>query len=55
MTLDKELERYLNLPRDKDVNDPVRYWAEVRKSKAYPRLSRMALDYLTIPGGCLRR
>ncbi|KID81808.1 HAT dimerization [Metarhizium guizhouense ARSEF 977] len=32
--------------RDSDVRDPIAYWHERRRR--YPRLSRMALDFLTI-------
>ncbi|KDR67829.1 hypothetical protein GALMADRAFT_146839 [Galerina marginata CBS 339.88] len=44
--LHSELERYLNTDIE-DVTDPIRWWY-VRKT-TYPRLHRMALDYLTIP------
>lgn len=30
------------------VDDPIVWWQ--RRTREYPRLSRMALDYLTIPG-----
>jgi hypothetical protein len=42
-----ELDRYLSTNVE-DVCDPLMWWTE-RKSM-YPALSRMALDYLTIPG-----
>jgi hypothetical protein len=42
-----ELDRYLSTDIE-DVRDPLMWWTE-RKSM-YPALSRMALDYLTIPG-----
>jgi hypothetical protein len=31
---------------DGNVRDPIRYW--ITKQSRYPRLSRMALDFLTI-------
>jgi hypothetical protein len=43
-----ELDRYLATGRIKDVKDPLAWWYENRGS--YPRLWRMARDYLTIPG-----
>ena len=43
-----EVDRYLSSRRVKDVSDPLRWWVE--NQGAYPRLSRMAKDYLTIPG-----
>ncbi|PIL26246.1 hypothetical protein GSI_12002 [Ganoderma sinense ZZ0214-1] len=39
-----ELTRYLAIPIE-DTDDPLAWWAERRA--LYPRLSRMALDYLT--------
>ena len=42
-----ELERYLAIPIE-DTDNPLLWWAERRA--LYPRLSRMALDYLSIPG-----
>jgi hAT family C-terminal dimerisation region len=42
-----ELEEYLALPVE-HVKDPVKWWYVNRK--AYPNLSQMALDYLSIPG-----
>lgn len=42
-----ELKRYLSDKREQVV-DAVEWWYARRKT--YPRLSRMALDYLTIPG-----
>ncbi|KDR66669.1 hypothetical protein GALMADRAFT_1141875 [Galerina marginata CBS 339.88] len=44
--LHSELERYLNTDIE-DVTDPIRWWYE--RKTTYPRLHRMALDYLTIP------
>jgi hypothetical protein len=41
-----ELERYYRLEPEL-VNDPVRWWID--HSNAFPRLSRFALDVLTIP------
>lgn len=43
----EELNSYLNADIE-DVSDPIAWWHGHRKT--YPRLSRMALDYLTIPG-----
>ncbi len=31
------------------VNDPLKWWAEQRTQGKYPVLSRMALDYFSIP------
>lgn len=45
--LGNELERYLNADIQ-DVRDAILWWHERRA--VYPCLSRMALDYLTIPG-----
>lgn len=42
-----ELERYLAAPTEPTKN-PVKWWWDHRDE--YPRLSRMALGYLTIPG-----
>ena len=42
-----ELDRYLSTGV-KHVTDPIAWWHE--RHESYPRLSRMALDYLTIPG-----
>ena len=45
-----ELGEYLSLPPEYTVGDEqVLAWWKARES-LYPRLSRMALDYLTIPG-----
>ncbi|TFY79033.1 hypothetical protein EWM64_g4980 [Hericium alpestre] len=41
-----ELEEYLRSPVEK-VKDPVQWWFS--KRHVYPKLSRMALDYLSIP------
>ena len=43
-----ELDQYLKSPRIKDVKDPLKWWYENRG--LYPRLSRMARDFLMIPG-----
>ena len=43
-----KLDRYISSGRIKGVKDPIRWWHENQAS--YPRLSRMAKDYLTIPG-----
>lgn len=45
---DEELLLYLESKVEKKVSDPIRWWKE--KQKTYPRLSRMALDFLSIPG-----
>ena len=42
-----ELEKYLNMDPEA-VEDPLLWWFEHKH--VYPRLSRMALDYLSIPG-----
>lgn len=47
--LQDELTRYLNTNPEK-VDDVLLWWFEHRDS--FPGLSRMALDYLTIPGTC---
>lgn len=44
-----ELDHYLSAPLE-DVKDAIAWWQQNRL--IYPRLSRMALDYLTIPGMC---
>jgi hypothetical protein len=44
---DSELDAYLKLPVE-SVQDPLKWWDDHRK--IYPNLSRMALDYLSIPG-----
>jgi hypothetical protein len=45
--LSGELERYLSTDPE-HVTDVLAWWYERRA--IYPRLHRMALDYLTIPG-----
>jgi hypothetical protein len=42
-----ELDRYLSTDTE-PVNDVLMWWYEQREM--YPHLSRMARDYLTIPG-----
>ena len=42
-----ELDEYLSQAIEK-VRDPIAWWWDHRK--VYPRLSAMALDYLSIPG-----
>ena len=42
-----EITRYLQTAPDK-VDDPLGWWYERRHM--FPRLSRMARDYLSIPG-----
>jgi len=43
-----ELEKYLSTERELHINDGLLWWHE--QKHIYPRLSRMALDYLSIPG-----
>ncbi len=45
--LSDELERYLSTDVE-DVQDPLQWWTD-RKSQ-FPNLSRMAIDFLTLPG-----
>jgi hypothetical protein len=47
MTTSDELRLYLSSPPE-EVLHPLRWWYE--KRLLYPRLHRMALDYLSIPG-----
>jgi hypothetical protein len=49
--LGNELERYLSTDIE-DVRDAVAWWHAHKVT--YPHLSRMALDYLTIPGKSTR-
>jgi len=42
-----ELTRYLVAPTER-TTDPLKWWVE--RQSLYPRLSRMALNYLSIPG-----
>jgi len=42
-----EIDEYLRLPVE-NVSDPLKWWYDHRR--VYPNLSRMALDYLSIPG-----
>jgi hypothetical protein len=42
-----ELTRYLSAPVERTLN-PLLWWVD--KQAVYPRLSRMARDYLCIPG-----
>jgi hypothetical protein len=44
-----ELDRYLSSDPE-HVLDAIRWWYDHRAE--YPRLSRMAMDYLTIPRTC---
>lgn len=46
--LEQELNLYLGTKPEKNTADAIRWWIEKRQT--YPRLSRMAIDYLTIPG-----
>jgi len=43
-----ELEMYLSTERELHVNDGLLWWHAWKH--IYPRLSRMAMDYLSIPG-----
>lgn len=43
-----ELDHYLKSARVKSVKDPLQWWVDNRAS--YPRLFRMARDFLLIPG-----
>ena len=45
--LGDELDRYLKADTEDDVVDPLRWWH--KHADIYPRLSRMALNYLSIP------
>jgi hypothetical protein len=46
-----ELTRYLNEDIENiNIGDGIKWWQGKRQS--YPRLSQMALDYLSIPGKC---
>jgi hypothetical protein len=45
--LKDELKQYLECPVE-DVKDVLLWW--IKNRAVYPRLSRMALDYLSIPG-----
>jgi hypothetical protein len=42
------LDRYLSTPRVKKIKDPLKWWHE--NQHVYPRLFRMARDYLNVPG-----
>ena len=48
--LKNELQKYLDSPVLDDVKDAFSWWVANRLT--YPRLSRMALDYFSIPGMC---
>ena len=43
-----KLDHYLKSAHVKNVKDPLKWWFE--NHGTYPRLSRMARDFLTIPG-----
>ena len=45
--LGDELDRYLRADTEDDVTDPLKWWH--KHADVYPHLSRMALDYLSIP------
>jgi len=42
-----ELDEYLHRPVD-NTKEPLKWW--VQHSEVYPDLSRMAMDFLSIPG-----
>ena len=46
--LKDELDTFLDLPCEDVGGDPLGWWSKNRVK--YPRLSRMALDYLCAPG-----
>lgn len=48
--LQDELDRYLSLDRE-TVQNVLVWWFE--RHHIFPLLSRMALDYLSIPGACI--
>lgn len=50
VTADDELEDFWSQPVEtkRSCPDPLKWWHNNRAR--YPRVSRMALDYLTIPG-----
>ena len=43
-----KLGHYLKSARVKNVKDPLKWW--IMNCASYPRLSRMAIDFLVIPG-----
>ncbi|TFY76146.1 hypothetical protein EWM64_g7868 [Hericium alpestre] len=43
-----ELDQYLSTDPE-PINDPIAWWSHPKCTSDYPRLSHMALDYLTIP------
>ncbi len=47
--LKDELQQYLECPVE-DAKDVLLWW--IKNRAVYPRLSQMALDYLSIPGMC---
>lgn len=49
-SLQSELTAYLNAPPDQSIRseDALIWWHQA--SKRYPNLSRMAMDYLSVPG-----
>jgi hypothetical protein len=44
-----ELDEYLSQPIEK-VRDPIAWWWDHRH--VFPKLSKMAFDYLSVPGMC---
>jgi hypothetical protein len=49
-TPDDELKHYLDSKVEKNITNPVLWWHENRST--YPCLSRMARNYLSVPGEC---
>lgn len=47
--LQDELDQYLALPRV-NTDDAIAWWLEPTQQKNFPNLSKMAMDYLSIPG-----
>jgi hypothetical protein len=48
-----ELQEYLLQPVERTRVNPLRWWWD--KQQVWPNLSRMALDYLSIPGMSLQQ
>jgi hypothetical protein len=44
-----ELDDYLRSPVE-NVTDPLKWWFDKRRT--FPKLSRMARDFLSVPGRC---
>jgi hypothetical protein len=45
--IESELDEYLKLRPDRDIEDPIQWWVD--RKKTFPRLSRLALDLLAVP------